>query len=105
MNKFSDLLDEDGQGTRELDKWIYRNLTVPKMDRTVPYYTTGDSIDPILNLAKGYFNYDFGIGWDDEDTAYFESYGKNLDGIIKSNDVKLSIAEALFKAYQKENNS
>lgn len=116
---FEDLLDEDGQGSRRCDAWLAENIdnwtNIEWVNETpygykgnwqheVPDYTTGDSIDSVLSLAKDYFNYDFAIGWDDEDTAYFESYGKNLDGIIKSNDVKLSIAEALFKAYQKEEN-
>lgn len=116
---FENLLDENGEGSRELDAWLFDKINLNdrypdnhptdiyyEKDDGYPQYTTGDSIDLILNLARDYFV--------DERTILELVFGetsekinlcRTADGDVVSNfwnDPKISIAEALFKAYQEK---
>lgn len=121
---FSDLLDEDGQGSRRLGAWLADNINnwtnIEWVNETpygyknnwqhkIPNYTTGDSIDPIWGLAKKYLGkpsilpaVDKQWVCRDQSTVFPNQNNKPIESNPQPNE-QLAIAEALFKAYQKEN--
>lgn len=109
---FEDLLDEDGQGTRELDKWLRKHLTDNYIEdySAVPTYTTGDSFQEIWKLAKEYLETPE-IKQIDPNKYLCKAVIKEANSmacesidIVKSiqNTEQLAIAKVLFKSYQKE---
>lgn len=116
--KFSDLLKDGQKGTRRCDKWLAENISDKKHswyadpvylngERHEPilFYTTGNSIDPIFNLACDFVGHEEGkieLNADrGSSCCILQNYGL-MEKPIKSNfrtDPKIAVADALFKSY------
>lgn len=103
------MLDQNGEATRDLDKWLHSKLEVPDMDgslvRSPVPYTTGSSVDQIIELARKHIvSEDTAIELVLGETSQEISLCKTIDEKIVGeyrDDEKVAIAEVLFKAYQK----